>query len=183
MVVNSKTYVLKDGRQLYIRCPLVTDAKKLLDTYKTACGESRNLSRDISEFNITIEKEEMFIKSIDKSPRHIMLMAFVDGEHAGNADIAQKSELSRDRHRCTLGIALVNKFTGLGIGTILITELIEIAKSLGYEQMELIVVSHNIKAKKLYERLGFNQVGIIPHGQKYSDGSYADLIHMVKFLV
>lgn len=182
MRVQGKTYTLNDGRQLCVKCPNVDDAEKLLNTYRKACSESRNLSRDISDFDITVEREELYIRAIINSPIHVMLSAFIEGENVGSADIFPKSALSRDRHRCTLGIVLLDKFTGLGIGTILINELFKIAKSLNYEQMELTVVSHNIKAKKLYEKLGFKQVGVIPHGQKYSDGSYADLIHMVKFL-
>lgn len=182
MVINKKTYKLKDGRTLVIRCPLNKDAETLVSTYRKACGESRNLSRGPDDFNITNMQERMLIKCINESERQIMLAAFVDGEHAGNADIAKESALFRDRHRCTLGIMLLNQFTGLGIGTILITELSNIAKSLGYEQIELEVIKDNIGAIRLYEKLGFIKTGITPRGKKYSDNTYADVLNMVKFI-
>lgn len=179
---NSKTYELRDKRKLEIRCPTTADAKQMLTTYKKICSESNNLSRGPEEFSIPLKKERLYIKSMNISPRNLILLAFVDGQYIGNADIVIKSSLSRDRHRCTLGIALLNEFTGLGIGTILIEELADAAKFVGYEQMELDVVSTNTKAKRLYEKLGFKTIGVTPHGQKYLDGSYADVEHMVRFL-
>jgi RimJ/RimL family protein N-acetyltransferase len=182
MLVNKKKFDIVGNKTLETRCASIRDAKNLIDAYKTACTETRNLSREPDEFNISLDMERVYIRTMNDAPRQVLLLAVVDGEIAGSADISSVSSLQRDKHRCSLGIMLKNRFTGLGIGTILITELFELAKQLEYEQIELNVVANNIGARKLYEKLGFEQTGLIPHGQKYKDGSYDDIVSMIKFL-
>ena len=63
------------------------------------------------------------------------------------------------------------------LGTVL-----DIAKSLGYEQAELEVIEGNEKAKSLYEKLGFVEYGRYPDNMKYADGTYADAFWMMKKL-
>ena len=88
----------------------------------------------------------------------------------------------RVRHRCGMGIALYQKFCNNGLGRILIENVVEVARALGYEQMELEVVSGNERAKHVYESLGFTEFGVRPHALKYKDGTYADEILMIKTL-
>ena len=58
----------------------------------------------------------------------------------------------------------------------------ELARELKYEQMELEVVEGNIRAKGLYERWGFREMGKIYHAMKYDDGNYRDEYTMLKIL-
>ncbi|MBQ9134425.1 MAG: GNAT family N-acetyltransferase [Clostridia bacterium] len=58
--------------------------------------------------------------------------------------------------------------------------LLEQAKAIGYEQAELEVVADNTRAIALYESLGFSVCGRLPNNMKYSDGTYADALFMVK---
>jgi len=48
----------------------------------------------------------------------------------------------------------------------------------GYEQMELEVVSENEAAVALYRKLGFVEYGRLPHGFKNRDRSSYDLLSM-----
>ncbi len=86
------------------------------------------------------------------------------------------------RHRCTVGISLYRAFWGMGIGTALMGEILQYAKTAGFEQAELDVVSTNAPAIALYQKMGFEVTGTIPHAFKYKDGSYADFLFMVKEL-
>ena len=56
------------------------------------------------------------------------------------------------------------------------------AKAAGYEQAELEVVKDNANALGLYENLGFKAYGAFPDNMKYSDGSYADALWMMRKL-
>ena len=60
--------------------------------------------------------------------------------------------------------------------------LIEFAKQIGYEVMELIVVADNTRAQGLYRKYGFVESGRYYHGMKFDDGSYHDEILMYKEL-
>ena len=106
----------------------------------------------------------------------------MEGEHAGNCAFNPVSEYSRARHRCTVSIALYRKFWGMGIGTALLGEILDMAKSAGYEQAELEVVSANAPAAALYRKFGFETTGTVPRAFRYGDGTYADFLFMVKTL-
>ena len=68
------------------------------------------------------------------------------------------------RHRAELGISVVKKYGGLGIGKALLTSCIECAKTAGYSQLELKVVAENERAVSMYERAGFVEYGRNPKG-------------------
>jgi len=89
----------------------------------------------------------------------------------------------RYAHRCSVAIALYQKYCGLGIGREMLKTVLTVAKQCGYEQAELEVVSTNTPAIRLYESLGFEIWGTQPHSVRYRDGSYADDHFMVKRLV
>ena len=88
----------------------------------------------------------------------------------------------RFRHCVSLGIALYQKYTGMGIGKAILETVINLAKEMGYEQVELEVVADNERAIALYKKMGFEICGTTPKAMKYKDGSYADEHKMVKIL-
>ena len=45
------------------------------------------------------------------------------------------------------------------------------------------VVESNVHARHLYERLGFTQLGTIPHGFRMKDGSFANICPYYKEIV
>jgi len=85
-----------------------------------------------------------------------------------------------------LGIELTRDMRGMGIGTRLFDILESEAKEAGARMIELTMASAN-PATKLYERLGYKEVGRIPnavmsnHGKEAWDDR-ADLVYMVKML-
>ena len=80
------------------------------------------------------------------------------------------------------GIALFQKYTGFGLGRLMMKSLIAKAKDAGFEQMELTVYSNNQNAIRLYESMGFVETGRLPNASKYDDGTYSDDVFMVKKL-
>ena len=46
-----------------------------------------------------------------------------------------------------------------------------------------LIVSDNEKAIKMYESFGFVATGKRPHAWKYEDGTYADMLFMIKPLI
>ena len=100
-------------------------------------------------------------------------------KHAGSASLTGFST-ARTRHRAQVAVALYQKFTGQGIGTALLEELVGIARKKGLEQLELEVAAHNTGAIALYKKLGFEVCGVLPRNMKYPDGSYEDVLYMAK---
>ena len=168
-----------NGHALTLRCAAEQDAQMLLRYLKATRGETPWLARGPEEVTMTVEEEKAFIRSQNESPVNLMLLAFVDDEHAGSASLMGFS-MARYRHRAQLAVALYQKFTGQGIGTILLQELIAVARRQGLEQLELEVAAHNTGAIALYKKLGFEVCGTLPRNMKYPDGSYEDVLFMAK---
>ena len=104
------------------------------------------------------------------------LVARVNGKVVGGASIVPKR--AKQSHIVAYGIFIVNKYRGLGIGTKLTKALIKIAKKRGFEIMELSVYASNPRAKHVYEKCAFSEIGMIKNGVKMKDGTYTDEILM-----
>lgn len=180
MIIKSETIDL-NGRELVLRNATEDDAQMLLDYLKTTCGETRFLLKEPEEITLTLEQEKDFIRNGNESETNVMILGFLDGEYVGNCSLMGK-RLIRQKHRASMGIALYQKFTGMGIGTAMIEKLIEIATEKGYEQLELEVVANNEKAIHLYKKMGFEIYGTFKDTMKYPDGTYADEYWMMRKL-
>lgn len=172
----------KTGREVVLRSARITDAENLIDYLKITAAETPYLIREPEEVTLLPEQERSFIRRIMDSDRELMLVAIVDGKHAGNCSLMQTGEYARYRHRCDIAIALYQEYCGRGIGKIMMETVLETAKKCGYEQAELEVVADNRNAVLLYEKLGFGKYGCFPHSMKYKDGRYADAYWMMKKL-
>ena len=179
MVFKEKELKLGE-KTVLLRGPRSKDAQMLVDYLKTVCGETRFLLCNPDEVKFTKEAELEFIEAKNASENSMMILAFVDGEYAGNCSFQPAGGSRRTKHRTDIGIALFQQFTGFGLGRLMLEELLQTIRNLGYEQVELTVVGGNERAYHLYESLGFKECGRIPCANKYDDGSYADDIHMVK---
>ena len=182
MIVSERECFLPNGRRCILRSPCEADAPVLLEYLKTTYGETPYLLREPEEVFSDVDQERAFIRTSNEEPRSALLLAEVDGELAGLCSLHPVAGLRRCRHRCDLGIALYQRFCGMGLGRIMMVALLSLAGELGYEQAELEVVDGNAAAMALYEKLGFALCGRRPNGVKYADGSYADDLLMVRRL-
>lgn len=180
MEYTPREIVLKNGETCVIRRAEEADAEELLACLKATSGETPYMAREPEEITLTAEEERSFLRRKTDAQRELMLCAWVGGRLAGSASFVPVSERRRLRHRCTVGVSLYREFWGLGIGTALLGEVLAAARTAGYEQAELDVVSTNAPAVAVYRKLGFEAVGTIPRAMKYRDGSRADLLLMVK---
>ena len=181
MIFEERTYNI-NGKELVLRSPREEDAEMLRHYIKKACGETRFLMAEGDEMNLSLEEEIEFLKSHRDSEGGMLIIGFLDGEHVGNCSFQKVSGSRRYAHRASVGIALLQKFTGQGIGKIMFKVLLEEIEKAGFEQAELIVIEGNDKAKHMYENFGFKETGRRPRANKYDDGTYADDIFMVKDL-
>ena len=178
----SKTVTLKNGRTCLIRRPEEADAERMIALLRGTAEETAFLGWEPWEVRYTLEQEREIIRRQNASERALLLLAEVDGVHAGSANFACVRDRARFRHRCTVGTVLYRSFWGMGIGTALLGEILASAKASGHERAELEVVSTNAPAIGLYKKLGFEVTGTTPRALKYQDGTYADFLFMVKYL-
>ena len=180
MVIEEKKVILKNGQICILRSPRIDDAAQMIEYLKNSAGETDFLLRYPEEVNITVEQEREMLQWYLESKKDVMIVAEIDGEVVGTCSFSQVGKKIRVRHRCSVGIALCQREWGLGIGTALLELLITKAAECGYEQMEFDVVSRNVRAIHLYEKMGFIKCGIRPNAIRHKDGTYDDDIIMVK---
>lgn len=90
--------------------------------------------------------------------------------------ILHPNNVGRCGHICNASYAVASGFRGLGIGERLVSDCLIRAKTKGFSILQFnAVVKTNTAARKLYEKLGFEQLGVIPGGFLMKDGHYEDI--------
>lgn len=173
---------LKDGRTCILRPTAPDVAEQMIEYLKETSGETPWLLRYPDEVTYTLESEKEILAGLLEDPYSAMIVAMVDGKVAGNCAINSIGRKRKIAHRCSMAIALYRAYWHLGIGTAMIGYLTELAKQMGYEQMDLEVIDGNTQALALYRKCGFIESGVRHRALKFDDGSYHDEILMYKEL-
>lgn len=181
MIFNEKKISLKNGQECIIRSPKREDSENMIAFLKCCADETDYLLRYSEEFNETIEQEEKFLQSINDSSFNLIIVALINGEIAGNCMLNIHSK-KKVRHRGSIAIAVKKKFWNLGLGTLLIQELINTAKANGCLQLELEFIEGNHRGKALYQKMGFTIIGERKRSIILKDGTCLSEFIMVKFL-
>lgn len=91
--------------------------------------------------------------------------------------ILHPNNVGRCGHISNASYAVKSGQRGKRIGEILVLHCLEKAKEIGFRILQFnAVVSTNTAALRLYKKLGFVQLGVIPGGFHMKDGSYQDII-------
>jgi len=171
---------LKNGVEILIREVTLEDTEEVLKYMQKVNEETKNLSREPDEFNLTFEQEYEFIKKVVKSENEMMITAW-DNDKLISVCGFHGSSLQRLRHRVSMGISVIKDYHNLGLGSILMNEIVSNAKKYNKKILELDVRIDNEAAIRIYEKVGFVKEGI-KKGAFYVDGKYVDLLLMAKEL-
>ena len=182
MIIPETAVTLKDGTKVILRSPQRRDAAQLNEYLRLTSGETHYMVRYPEECDQTLEAAQKRLQAMEDHERSFMLAAFLDGELVGNCGVNEISDRFKMRHRASLGISIKKKAWGLGLGTLLMEQALEQAKENGFTQVELGVFADNDRARHLYRKLGFTEMGCIPKAFCLKDGTYRDEVQMVKFL-
>ena len=91
--------------------------------------------------------------------------------------ILHPNNVGRCGHICNASYAVSSSARGKGIGRILVTHCLQQAKKEGFVILQFnAVVKSNLPALKLYEKLGFTPLGVIPKGFRNKNGVYEDVV-------
>lgn len=102
-------------------------------------------------------------------------VAELDGRICG-LYILHPNNVGRCGHICNASYAVERTMRGQGIGRALVTDCLRRAGEIGYRVLQFnAVVATNTAARRLYEQLGFRQLGTIPGGFLMPDGRYEDI--------
>lgn len=179
---KKKEIVLRNGETLVVEIPNIEDSSALANYLNEVTKETKFISRSEKDEKATKESQEKYLSSISKNENNIFIVGKINNKIVADGVITNRSLKSKMLHRCVLGIAVLKEHWGKGIAGKIMLELIDFAKSSGFEQIELEVVNKNKSARKLYSSFGFKEYGRIKHSMKLNDGKYYDNIIMIKFL-
>ena len=177
--VDKKT---KDGLDVSIETPPLSDAAELLEVARRIMNESKHLLTQGDEFNFTVETQEKRMRDFREHADGIQLVAKINGKIVGMLDFKVGAR-RRIAHHGMIGVSFLPEFSGKGLGRLLMTELINWAKeNPRVETLRLQVHATNAPAVALYEKLGFKVEGREIRGIKLENGQYDDVLTMALFV-
>lgn len=90
--------------------------------------------------------------------------------------ILHPNNIGRCGHICNASYAVSSVRRGKHIGEQLVLDCMKKGKAFGYRVLQFnAVVADNVRARHLYERIGFHQLGTIPNGFRLKNGEYTDI--------
>jgi RimJ/RimL family protein N-acetyltransferase len=115
-----------------------------------------------------------------KNPHSNIFVAEKDARLVGCLQATGRT-VRRIRHVVSINIAILQVYTGHGLGGKLFGATEEWARQNGIKRLDLSVMLNNIPAQKLYQKLGFVREGI-KRGSMFIDGEFIDEYYMCKWL-
>lgn len=172
---------LKNGKVLVVREASINDAEAMIKYLNIVGGESDNLLFGKDEFLISIEQEKGYIESMRENENALMVLGIMDNNIVSIAQVAAPPR-KRIAHNGELAISVKKEYWGMGIGAEIMKVLIEFAKETGViKNISLGVKGDNHQGRSLYEKMGFEKVGV--HKNFFNiDGVYYDEILMDLYL-
>ncbi len=90
----------------------------------------------------------------------------------------------RAGHVANAGFIVAPDWRNKGLGWLLGTAMLAHAKRLGYRSVIFnLVFSENVAARRLWNKLGFKELGVIPGAVRKNDGTYQDAVIMFRSLI
>lgn len=113
----------------------------------------------------------------DHNSRH--LVAEVEGRVVGSISL-HREPWHRRSHTGGLGMAVHDDFAGRGVGSALMTAVVDLAERWwNIRRLELNVYADNHRAIALYERFGFEREGV-HRAYAWRNGAYVDSLSMAR---
>ncbi|MBN3553162.1 GNAT family N-acetyltransferase [Fictibacillus nanhaiensis] len=172
-----RNVTFKNNLKVTIRKATEDDAQNIIDFYNVVGGESDFLSFGANEFKRDLEEYRNYITATSEESNSIILIAETDSTIIGIATI-NSPQKERTKHVGTLGIVVSETYTGLGLGKVLMNELLAWARLNNItKKISLVTNENNVKAIELYRKLGFEKEGLLKH-DNFIRGTYHNTIVM-----
>jgi len=169
-------FELRNKKTMIIREAKIEDSLEYISYLNQIAFQTDFLTFGVGELLTSQDEQKSMIENSAKLDNRLMIFAIVDGKIAGGLNF-RSSDRPRVKHTGEFGISVLKDYWGLGIGTHLISYLIEWAKvSKIIRKINLGVRSDNRRAIELYSRLGFVEEGVITRkfliGNQFYDAMY-----------
>lgn len=158
------------------------DAETILNIQQAVVIENQYLILASEEFDRTTEQHKNWIQNILENERDTIIVAEINGAVVGWI-VFQSKNLKRLSHTGYFTTMIHKDYRGMGIGKMLINELLNWAeKNPLIEKISLGVLSTNLRAIALYKSVGFVEEGRKIKEVKFGENEYVDDILMYKLV-
>lgn len=143
-------------------------------------GEMIDIWNSVVEDGIAFPQEETLDsdsgKSFFESQTYTGVAYDAETDKICGLYILHPNNVGRCGHICNASYAVDKNYRGCGIGRLLVEDCLKSAKDHGFKILQFnAVVASNVVAQKLYEKLGFKKIGVIPNGFRMKNGSFEDI--------
>jgi RimJ/RimL family protein N-acetyltransferase len=165
---------LQDGTPVTLRLMVKKDERALYEFFQRVPKEDRLFLRDDVSKLATIRG---WVEELDYE-RVLPLLALTDGKVIGDATLHRRP-LGWTRHLGKVRIVIDPAYRQKGLGSLLISELIEIGKGLKLERLVVELMGTQASALAAFRRLGFERAAVLHRHVKDRAGRPQDLVIMV----
>jgi len=167
-----------DGRSFFIRQATEGDAQCIINYSMVLFSSTDQVLTTLQEYTMTIENEKLWINDLNQNPYALLRIAELDNCIIGLLFFNSGTK-SKNSHTGEFGVSVHPEFQGIGIGRLLIGELLSWAKANAQiEKVFLNVFATNGRAIKLYTDIGFIEEGRHVKAIKQPTGEYVDVVQM-----
>jgi RimJ/RimL family protein N-acetyltransferase len=170
----------RDEREVVLRTLKWEDLDDLLEMINSLVAEKADIVR-AEKVSRTAEIDwlSQALGRMEKG-EILYLVAEVGGKVVANSEIGRRRD-GYDRHVGGIGIAIMEGYRDIGIGTQMIKALIKQARKMSLKVLTLSAFESNKRAIRVYQKVGFVQTGRIPR-KFLRNGKYVDEVIMTLFL-
>ena len=170
-----KKVSLKDGTKILLRPMVPTDNEALYEFFKAVSEEEARYLRDDVKSRLLIES---WAKNLDYS-RTLPILALKGDLIIADATINRR-QFGWKWHLGTVRIFVHNDYRNLGLGEIMVDELVRIAYRLGIEKLVLEIPDTNTAVINTFTKVGFHRAALIPNMVKDRQNMPVDLAVMMR---
>jgi L-amino acid N-acyltransferase YncA len=172
-LIYRQVFTLKDGARVLVRPLTVEDRQHMLDLFLPVGPEDKRYIRhDINNPAVI----ESWIDGLDYS-KVLPLVAMVNNRIAGVASLHFREGPAR--HRAEVRIFLAKDFRQRGVGTRMLSGLIELARRRSLYLLDVEIVSDQSHMIKAFHNLGFETKCILEDFHMMPDGDLRDVYYLV----
>ena len=165
---------------MVLREPTLDDAPVLKAFGERILSESDFFLHEPGDRARTVDDMKTVISAFLESPNSLMLGAWLDGNPIGEG-VLIGGQLNRTRHAASLGVGVAREYYGTGVAEQIMRGMETWAAASGICRIELTVMTHNVRARKFYDRLGYQEEGI-KRASARIDGKWVDEYLMSKLI-
>ena len=166
---------LKDGTKILLRPMVAKDKDALYEFFKEVPSEDSRFLRDEVSSILLVEK---WVKNLDYS-RTLPILAIRAGKIIADATINRRRS-GWKWHLGTVRLFVHKGYRNVGLGLLMIEELVDIAYKLGIEKLVAEVPDLSTLAINAFTKAGFYRAAVIANMVKDRDNMPVDVVVMMK---